>query len=150
MSSSPSDDGQLQACGKANRPLKSPSHIRFHKHPNNFLKAFKKIQHEFAGIVRFDEDLRERRCRPVRVDIMITRHCYCPASLCLGEGLLAKKPVRWYKPVLRAQFCASYGTRLKPHFRHTVWIAAALWFAMDSRADLCLSSTTESSPCRIP
>jgi len=25
------------------RPLKSPGHIRFHKHPTNFLKAFKKI-----------------------------------------------------------------------------------------------------------
>ena len=25
------------------KPLKSPGHIRFHKHPKNFLKAFRKI-----------------------------------------------------------------------------------------------------------
>jgi len=25
------------------RPLKAPGHIRFHKHPTNFLKAFRKI-----------------------------------------------------------------------------------------------------------
>lgn len=25
------------------RPLNSPGHIRFHKHPTNFLKAFKKM-----------------------------------------------------------------------------------------------------------
>lgn len=28
---------------EGSRPLNSPGHIRFHKHPNNFIKAFKKI-----------------------------------------------------------------------------------------------------------
>lgn len=31
------------AFAEASRPLNSPGHIRFHKHPTNFLKAFKKI-----------------------------------------------------------------------------------------------------------
>ena len=31
------------AFSEESRPLNSPGHIRFHKHPTNFLKAFKRI-----------------------------------------------------------------------------------------------------------
>jgi hypothetical protein len=31
------------AFAEASRPLNAPGHVRFHKHPTNFLKAFKRI-----------------------------------------------------------------------------------------------------------
>lgn len=65
---------------------------------------------------------------------MVKRLCpCCQEPLCLREGSLDRKAgVRWYKPVLPVQFCASCGTQLQPRFRHTVWIALALWLTIGS------------------